>query len=264
MPGRLTSILVQPVRGREREVRAELERLAAGRLNVQSAELRAPPSSARRPAPNNQSAELFSVIGALVGFLFAFNAMMLTVLPAPNLVEDLRLDGYSRRMIVEVLLFDALVLGIAASLLGLVLGDLLSLVLFDSNPGYLSFAFPIAAQRIVTWQSVAARRGRGAAGGHGRRAHPAAQGRSSRAAPLGPVAGRARSGTASRIVLGELACLGITAVHPAGGPRVLRSSGSSSLVARAATCLPWSIGAVALVGGSPAAVAGRHGGSTLR
>ena len=114
------------------------------------------------------------MISALVGFLFAFNALMLTASQRRNLVEDLRLDGYSRRMIVEVLLFDALVLGVAASLLGLALGDLLSEVLFRSNPGFLTFAFPIAAQRIVTWQSVATRDGRGAAGGLRRRAGPAA------------------------------------------------------------------------------------------
>ncbi len=42
-----------------------------------------------------------------------------------------------------------------ASLLGLVLGDLLSIFLFDSNPGYLQLAFPIGSQRIVTWQSAA-------------------------------------------------------------------------------------------------------------
>jgi len=79
---------------------------------------------------------------------------MFTASQRRNLVEDLRLDGYSRRMIVEVLLFDALVLGVLASLLGLALGDLLSAALFSSNPGYLSFAFPIDAQRVVSWQSI--------------------------------------------------------------------------------------------------------------
>ncbi len=54
-------------------------------------------------------------------------------------------------MIVEVLLLDALVLGVLASVLGLLLGELISVALFNSNPGYLSFAFPIGAQRIVTW-----------------------------------------------------------------------------------------------------------------
>jgi putative ABC transport system permease protein len=58
-------------------------------------------------------------------------------------------------MIVQVLLFDALVLGAVACVLGLALGELLSSALFESSPGYLSFAFPIAPQRIVTWTSVA-------------------------------------------------------------------------------------------------------------
>ena len=68
---------------------------------------------------------------------------MLTVPQRRSLIEDLRLDGYTRRMIVQVLLLDALVLGVLASVLGLLLGELLSVALFSSNPGYLSFAFPI-------------------------------------------------------------------------------------------------------------------------
>ncbi len=72
-----------------------------------------------------------------------------------NLIEDLRLDGYTRKMIVEVLLFDALVLGIVACVLGLALGELMSVELFRSDPGYLSFAFPIGSERIVIWQSYA-------------------------------------------------------------------------------------------------------------
>ncbi|HXA55398.1 MAG TPA: FtsX-like permease family protein, partial [Solirubrobacteraceae bacterium] len=149
LPGRLTGIFVRPEVGRERAVHAELQRLAAGRLNVQPANFTAALFS-QAAAPSNQSAQLFGVIGALVGLLFALNALILTASQRRNLVEDLRLDGYSRRMIVEVMMFDALVLGVLASLLGLALGDLLSAVLFSSNPGYLSFAFPIDAQRIVS------------------------------------------------------------------------------------------------------------------
>jgi putative ABC transport system permease protein len=154
LPGRLTGIFLSARAGREREVQAELRGVAAGRLNVEPANSSATLFN-EAAAPSNQSAELFSVIGALVGFLFAINALMLTATLRRNLVEDLRLDGYSRRMIVEVLLFDALVLGALASLLGLALGDLLSVALFSANSGYLSFAFPIDAQRVVTWQSVA-------------------------------------------------------------------------------------------------------------
>jgi putative ABC transport system permease protein len=153
MRGRVTSIFVQPSAGRDRQVRLALTRLAAGHLTVRPADAEA--TIFRRAAqPANQSAVLFSTISALVGFLFAFNAMLLTVPQRRSLVEDLRLDGYSRSMILEVLLFDALVLGIVASLLGLLLGDLLSLLIFRPDPGYLAYAFTISSQRIVTWQSM--------------------------------------------------------------------------------------------------------------
>lgn len=155
MRGRLTSIYVRSPSRLDRAVRAELRRLAAGRLNVRPADVNAA-LFARAAGPVNQSTGLFSALSALVGFLFAFNALLLTVPQRRNLIEDLRLDGYTRRMIVEVLLLDALVLGALASVLGLLLGEVLSVALFSSNPGYLSFAFPIGAQRIVTWWSIVA------------------------------------------------------------------------------------------------------------
>jgi putative ABC transport system permease protein len=160
MRGRLTSIFVRPDAGHDGEVRTGLLRLAAGRLNVQPAD-REPMLFRQAAGPENQSALLFAAISALVGFLFAFNAMLLTVPQRRSLVEDLRLDGYTRRMILEILLFDALVLGMVASLLGLALGDLLSLALFRGNPGYLVFAFASGSLRIVTWQSVAVAAGGG-------------------------------------------------------------------------------------------------------
>jgi putative ABC transport system permease protein len=154
LPNRLTSVYVRSPPRLDRIVRAELSRLAAGRLNVSPARITT--TLFRRAAgPVDQSTGLFSALSALVGFLFAFNALMLTVPQRRSLIEDLRLDGYTRRMIVQVLTLDALVLGVIASALGLLLGELLSVALFSSSPGYLSFAFPIGAERIVTWESVA-------------------------------------------------------------------------------------------------------------
>ncbi len=155
MAGRVTSIFVSPRPGDEREVRAGLASLAAtDALNLRPADFEAKLFS-QAAGPTNQSTLLFSAISALVGFLFAFNAILLTVPQRRNLVEDLRLDGYSAGMIVRILLFDALVLGVLASLAGLALGELLSVELFSANPGYLSLGFPVGSQRIVTWQSVA-------------------------------------------------------------------------------------------------------------
>jgi putative ABC transport system permease protein len=154
MQGRLTSIFVESSPVHDREVLQGLRRVAAGRLNVHPAGFDGTLFS-RAAQPIDQSTGLFSAISAVVGFLFAFNALLLTVPQRRHLIEDLRVDGYTRRMIVEVLLVDALVLGAVSSVMGLLLGDLLSLALFDANPGYLSFAFPIGVRRIVTWTSVA-------------------------------------------------------------------------------------------------------------
>ncbi len=154
LPKRLTSVYVRSPPRLDKSIRASLNRLAAGRLSVRSADITT--TLFRRAAgPVDQSTGLFSALSALVGFLFAFNALMLTVSQRRSLIEDLRLDGYTRGMIVQVLTLDALVLGVIASVLGLLLGELLSVALFSSSPGYLSFAFPIGAERIVTWKSIA-------------------------------------------------------------------------------------------------------------
>ncbi len=153
LKGNVTSVYVRSPPSKDRMVRAELERVAAGRLNVRPADITT--TLFRRAArPVDQSTGLFSGLSALIGFLFAFNALMLTVPQRRSLIEDLRLDGYTRNMIIQVLMLDALVLGVIASACGLLLGELLSTALFSSNPGYLSFAFPIGTERIVTWPSV--------------------------------------------------------------------------------------------------------------
>jgi putative ABC transport system permease protein len=160
MRGRITRVFVQAMPGRDREVRAELVRLAADRLNVEPANFDVTLFGVAA-APANQGESLFSGISALVGFLFALSAMLLTLPLRQGLIGGLRANGATRLDILEALLFDALVLGALAALLGLALGDLLSLVVFRSNPGYLSFAFPVGSQRIVTWQSVAVAAGAG-------------------------------------------------------------------------------------------------------
>jgi putative ABC transport system permease protein len=151
--GRVTRIFVRAEKGREAQVRAGLTRLAAGRLNVVPADFDSM-LFARAAAPTNQAAGLFSAISAMVGFLFAFNAILITAHLRRNLIRELRRHGATRRMTIATLLFDALVLGVLGCALGLVLGNVISIALFGANPGYLSYAFPVGSQRIVTWQSV--------------------------------------------------------------------------------------------------------------
>jgi len=154
MQGRLSRVLVQVRPGREAEVLSGLRRIAAGHLNVEPADFDATLFD-QAAIPVNQSVSVFSAICALVGFMFAFCAVLLTAHLRRQLVSELRLLGTPPRQIVRVLLFDAAALGVVGALLGLALGDLLSLLVFSASPEFLSIAFPIGSQRIITWQSVA-------------------------------------------------------------------------------------------------------------
>ena len=160
LSARVSRILIQAAPGAQTSVRAALVRLAAGHLNVESASYD-DKLFAKAAAASNQSTALFSVISALVGFLFAFNAMLLTVPQRRRLIADLRRDGYAPRTVIALLLLDALVLGVLACLLGLVLGDELSIHLLHSNPAFLSLAFAVGSQRVVSWQSIAIATGGG-------------------------------------------------------------------------------------------------------
>jgi putative ABC transport system permease protein len=160
LAGRVTRIFVQPEPGRDAQVAAGLRRLAAGRLNVRAADNDVAVFE-QAAFPTNQSTALFSVFSALVGFLFAFSAMLLTVPQRRRLIADLRTAGHEPWVLVELLLFDALVLGVLGAALGLAVGDQISRHLFAGVPGYLAFAFAIGSQRIVTWQSIAIAGGAG-------------------------------------------------------------------------------------------------------
>jgi putative ABC transport system permease protein len=154
MSGKITRIFIRTLPGREQEAKASLSKIAA----VAGANLEPANNDSRlfsvAVAPASKSEALFSGISALVGFMFALNAMLITVPSRRRLIEEIRPQGATRRMTIKILLFDAAVLGFVACVLGLALGELLSLAVFRATPGYLSFAFPVGNDRVVTWQSV--------------------------------------------------------------------------------------------------------------
>jgi putative ABC transport system permease protein len=154
LPRRVSRILVAPAAGSGPRVRAALQALAGGLLNVEAVgyEERL---FATASAASSESTALFAAISALVGFLFAFNAMLLTVPQRRRLIADLRRDGYTPQTAIAVLLVDAVALGLVACALGLALGQELSIHLLRSDPAFLSLAFAVGAQHVVTWQSVA-------------------------------------------------------------------------------------------------------------
>jgi putative ABC transport system permease protein len=150
----LTRIFVRPAAGRFAQVQAELKRLAPGTgMNVEPADYDARLFTVAS-TPESQSESLFSAISALVGFLFALTAMLVTVPARRRLIEFLTPHGATWEMTVQILLFDAAVIGTIACVLGLALGELLSVEVFHSAPGYLSAAFPVGSQRVVTAQSI--------------------------------------------------------------------------------------------------------------
>ncbi len=149
-PNRVTNVLIKPSPGAsEQAVAGELRRLAAGRIDVVPAdnELRLLSQAAK---PNAQSTTLFAAISAMIGFLLALNAMLLTVPDRRRFIAELRTQGFAPGQVVLVLGFQAFALGAVGSLVGILCGEVLSQTLFGSVPSYLTAAFAIGSQRIVT------------------------------------------------------------------------------------------------------------------
>jgi putative ABC transport system permease protein len=148
LPGHITRILVQTAPGRQDAVRHGLEALAAGRMTVVPADQDvALLNQALRPS--NLASQLFAAIGALLGFLLAFNAMLLTVPERRQAIADLRLAGTRRGAIIQIVAFQALCLGVAASVVGLAAGYALSVWVFDQPTGYLAEAFTLSSGTVV-------------------------------------------------------------------------------------------------------------------
>jgi putative ABC transport system permease protein len=151
---RVSRVFVRAAPGHEAGVERALEGVAAGRLDVRGAgsEGRV---FAEAAMPNEQSTTLFAGISALVGFLFALNAMLLMARERRGVIAELRMSGYRFWSVVQVLIFDALVLGLVASALGLLIGDQLSRHVFHPSPGYLAIAFPVGTARTVHASTIA-------------------------------------------------------------------------------------------------------------
>lgn len=154
LQGRVSRVLVEVEPGQRDAVRAGLQRIAAGRANVVPADhdLQLFNSAS---APTSQATTIFSVLSALVGFLFAFCAMLVTAASRRSLAVGLRMSGYRPGQVVRMILVDALVLGAVSVVAGLVLGDVLSRRGFGSDVAFLGGAFPVGNERIVTWSSIA-------------------------------------------------------------------------------------------------------------
>jgi putative ABC transport system permease protein len=145
---RVTRILIQAKPGQQQRVRSELGTLAAGRLTVAPADQDVSLlHQALKPA--EQASLFFAAISALLGFLFTFNAVLLTVPWRRQQIAELRLPGATRTAIVHMVLFQALCLGVTATLIGLLAGYGLSVGVFAQTPVYLATGFTLGSRTAI-------------------------------------------------------------------------------------------------------------------
>jgi putative ABC transport system permease protein len=149
LQGRITRVLVLAQPGHEAQVRRELGALAGERIEVAAANQDV---GLLRQAlrPSDQASTLFATISVLLGVLFAFGALLLTVPERRRAIADLRLLGTRRSAIVQMLLFQALCLGVAASLVGLLGGYVLAQDVLHQSSGYLNEAFTLGSHTLIS------------------------------------------------------------------------------------------------------------------
>ena len=147
-PGRVTEVLIRTEPGRQKLVERELRGLAGGRLDVlpASSELHLLEQTAK---PTSQSSTLFAAIGLMVGFLLALNAMLLTVPERRREFEAMREQGFDSRQILTIFASQAILLGLCASIVGVLTGELLARTVFHQAPVYLSVAFPVSGHQEI-------------------------------------------------------------------------------------------------------------------
>lgn len=154
MPGQITRIFVAPQAGAQARVAAELRAVAGTRLQVAPADQDVTQLQ-QALGPSRLASGLFAAIGALLGFLLAFNAMLLTVPERRQAIAELRLSGARRGAIVEMVLFEAVCLGAIASLVGLAAGYGLSVDVFHQSSAYLTEAFTLGSSTVLSARAIA-------------------------------------------------------------------------------------------------------------
>lgn len=148
LPDRVTRILIEPKAGRQAAVyRALIQRYGAT-LDARPIDTEAD-LLGNAAGPEKQITLLFSAISLVAGIILAYNALLLASDERRRFIVYLIETGTPDSMIVASLAFDALILGLAGSLLGLLAGDIISLIAYRTVPGYIAAAFAIGGQRVI-------------------------------------------------------------------------------------------------------------------
>jgi putative ABC transport system permease protein len=153
LPGRVSRVLIEPDPGSEAALRGALSARFGGVADPR------PIDTEVKLLGNAASSEsevtlLFSVISLVAGVILAYNALLLASEERRRFIVYLIETGTPDSMVLASLAFDALILGLAGCALGLLAGDLISLLAYHSVPGYLSAAFALGPQREVAARTI--------------------------------------------------------------------------------------------------------------
>ncbi|MBI4897260.1 MAG: FtsX-like permease family protein [Actinobacteria bacterium] len=153
MSGHISRVLIKPAPGHKAQATAALSRLTSDHSDVRPSDSEVK-LLGRAIQADQRSSVIFGALAVVIGLLFAYNAILLSMAFRRRFIGYLRLIGADRATVLATLVFEALLLGLVASFVGMVLGDLLLHVAFGSYPRYLSAGFTIGDQRFVTLQTV--------------------------------------------------------------------------------------------------------------
>lgn len=152
-PGHVTRVLIVPAHGRKAALRRLLQARYGGTLNVRPIDTEAR-LLGNAAGPEKQVTLLFSAISLIAGVILAYNALLLASDERRRFIVQLIEIGTPESMIVASLAFDALILGLTGSLVGLLAGDAISLVAYRAVPGYIAAAFAVGGQRVISPQAI--------------------------------------------------------------------------------------------------------------
>lgn len=150
---RVSRILLEPQPGREHELQRELEARFGSTLNIRPIDTEAK-LLANAAGPERQVTLLFSAISLVAGVILAYNALLLASDERRRFIAYLIATGTPDSLIVASLAFDALILGVLGSVIGLLAGDAVSLIAYRSPPGYIAAAFGVGGQRVVGTETI--------------------------------------------------------------------------------------------------------------
>ena len=149
----MTRVLIEPRTGREAALRRALTARFGATLERPPGQDRSAAARVRR-GPEKQVTLLFSAISLVAGIILAYNALLLASDERRRFIVYLIETGTPDSMIVASLAFDAFILGLVGSVLGLLAGDVISLIAYRTVPGYIAAAFAIGGQRVVGLPTV--------------------------------------------------------------------------------------------------------------